>query len=46
MCHFEVFILGGQKLIRKERRDGGERGLRRGAEKGRDREIRDKREPI
>ena len=44
----EVFILGGQKLIRRERRDGGEgeeRGLRKGAERGyRDREKRDKRE--
>ena len=42
---FEVFILGRQKLIRREGRDGGEgeeRGLRKGAE--RDREKRDKRE--
>ena len=35
---FEVFILGGQRiLIRRERRDGGEgveRGLRKGAERG------------
>ena len=34
---FEVFILGRQKLIRRERRDGGEgeeRGLRKGAERG------------
>ena len=33
----EVFILGRQKMIRRERRDGGEeeeRGLRMGAEKG------------
>ena len=33
----EVFILGGQRLIRRERRDGGEgeeRGLRKGAERG------------
>ena len=33
----EVFILGGQKLIRRKRRDGGEgdeRGLRKGAERG------------
>ena len=33
---FEVFILGGQELIRRERRDGGEgveRGLRKGAER-------------
>ena len=32
----EVFILGGQRLIRRERRDGGEgeeRGLRKGAER-------------
>ena len=33
---FEVFILGGQIIIRRERRDGGEgveRGLRKGAER-------------
>ena len=33
----EVFILGRQELIRRERRDGGEgeeRGLRKGAERG------------
>ena len=32
----EVFILGRQRLIRRERRDGGEgeeRGLRKGAER-------------
>ena len=34
---FEDFILGGQRMIRIERRDGGEgveRGLRKGAERG------------
>ena len=36
----EVFILGGQRIDQK-RRDGGERGLRKGAERGRDREKRD-----
>ena len=33
----KVFILGGQKIVQKERRDGGEgveRGLRKGAERG------------
>ena len=41
----EVFIL--EKLIRRERRDGGEgeeRGLRKGEREDRDREKRDKRE--
>ena len=41
---FEICILGGQELIRRERRDGGEgeeRGLREGAERG---EKKDKRE--
>ena len=35
--NIEVFILGEQELIRRERRDGGqgeERGLRKGAERG------------
>ena len=46
----EVFILEDKELIMIERRDGGEgeeRGLRKGAERGRedrDREKRDKRE--
>ena len=34
---FEFFILGGQRIDQKERRDGGEgvkRGLRKGAERG------------
>ena len=34
----EIFILGGQRIIRRERRDGmvegEERGLRKGAERG------------
>ena len=41
----EVFILGGQRIDQKRRRDGGEgeeRGLRKGAESNR--EKRDKRE--
>ena len=35
----EVFILGGQKLIRRDGGEGEERGLRKGAD--RDREKRD-----
>ena len=34
---FEVFILGGQRIDQKRKRDGGEgveRGLRKGAERG------------
>ena len=43
---FEVFILGGQRNIRREIRDGGEgveRGLRWKQREDRDREKRDKR---
>ena len=43
---FEVFILGGQRIDRRERRDGGEgaeRGLRWKQREDRDRENRDKR---
>ena len=41
---FEVFILGGQEMIRREIRDGGE-GVERGLrwKQDRDREKRDKR---
>ena len=31
---FEVFILGGQRIERRDGREGVERGLRKGAERG------------
>ena len=40
----EVFILGGQRIDQRERRDGGEgeeRGLRKGEKEDRDREKRE-----
>ena len=44
VMNFEVFILGGQRMIRREIRDGGE-GVERGLrwKQDRDREKRDKR---
>ena len=46
ICHFEVFILGGQIIDQKRKKGWGrERGLRREQREDRDREIRDKREP-